>query len=119
MKSYEVRTKKLREISASGNEIAKSFALSREAEKWKYYSDQRDYVFGDNPDNLGPNAIINAAESYANSLDQWSLIKDRENKSALNLLAMPRVESDRSLRTFFDWSRGCNTRLEQMKQSLQ
>ena len=119
VKTYEVRTKKLREIGASGNEIAKSFALSREAEKWKYYSDQRDYVFGDNPDNLGPNALIYAAEGYANSLDQWSLIKDRENKSALNLLAMPRVESDRSLRTFFDWSRGCNTRLEQMKQSLQ
>jgi hypothetical protein len=118
VKSYEVRTKKLREIGASGNEFAKSFALSREAEKWKYYSDQRDYVFGDNPDNLGPNAIISAAESYANSLDQWSLIKDRENKSALNLLAMPRVESDRSLRTFFDWSRGCETRLEQMKQSI-
>ena len=90
VKSYEVRTKTLREISASGNEIAKTFALSREAEKWKYYSDQRDYVFGDNPDNPGPNAIINATESYANSLDQWSSIKDRESKSALNLLTVPK-----------------------------
>jgi hypothetical protein len=118
VKDYETRTKKLREISTSGKEIARAFLLSREAEKWRYYSEQMEYVFGDNPDNLGPNAIINATEGYANTLDQWSSIKDRENKSALNLLSAPQAESDRFLHTFFDWRGGCETRLQQMKQSI-
>jgi hypothetical protein len=119
VKDYETHAKKLREISASGKEMARTFLLAREAEKWRYYSEQMNYVFGDNPDNLGPNAIINATEGYANNLDRWSSIKDRENKSALNLLEAPHNESNRFLHTFFDWRGGCETRLEQMKQSIQ
>jgi hypothetical protein len=77
-----------------------------------------DYVFGDNPDNLGPNSITNAAEGYASSLEQWSSIKDRENKAALNLFSATRVESDRYLQTFFTWERECEKRVDQMKQSI-
>jgi hypothetical protein len=57
----------LRQISSSAKDLAKAFPQVRE--KWKYYAEQIDYIFGDNPDNEGPNAIINAAEGYANYLD--------------------------------------------------
>jgi hypothetical protein len=118
VKDYEVHLKTLREISDSGKKMAMAFLQARETEKWRYYSDQMGYVFGDNPDNLGPNSIINATDSYATNLDQWSSIKDRENKAALNLLEAPRIESERLLHTFFDWKGGCENRLEQMRQSI-
>jgi hypothetical protein len=117
-KDYETHIKELRYISASSKELATSFLVARGTAKWKYYSDQMDYVFGDNPDNLGPNSITNAAEGYASSLEQWSSIKDRENKAALNLFSATRVESDRYLQTFFTWERECEKRVDQMKQSI-
>jgi hypothetical protein len=118
VKHYEAHLKTLGEISESGKEMAKTFLGAREAEKWRYYSDQMGYVFGDNPDNLGPNSIINATGGYAVNLSRWSAIKDRENKDALNLLEAPRIESERLLHAFFDWERGCKLRLEQMRLSI-
>jgi hypothetical protein len=115
---YEDHRKQLRGIATPAKEMARSFLISRE-QKWRYYQDQMRYVFGDNPDNEGPNAIINATEGYANALDQWSSIQDRGSKGALTLLSTAQIESDRYLHTFFSWRQGCETRLAQMKQSIQ
>lgn len=115
---YGEHKKTLRGISNPAKEMARSFLISRE-QKWQYYQDQMSYVFGDNPDNEGPNAIINATEGYANALDQWSSIQDRGSKGALTLLSTAQEESDRYLRTFFTWRQGCEARLAQMKQSIQ
>jgi hypothetical protein len=107
---YEDHERKLRSIATPAKEMARSFLISRE-QKWRYYQDQMSYVFGDNPDNEGPNAIINATEGYANALDQWSSIQDRGSKGALTLLSTAQIESDRYLHTFFSWRQGCETRL--------
>ncbi len=115
---YEEHKKKLRGIASSAKEMARSFLISRQ-QKWRYYQDQMNYVFGDNPDNEGPNAIINATGGYANALDQWSSIQDRGSKGALMLLSTAQIESDRYLHTFFTWRQGCETRLAQVKQSIQ
>jgi hypothetical protein len=115
---YEEHKKKLLGIATPAKELARSFLMSRE-QKWRYYEYQMQYVFGDNPDNEGPNAIINATEGYANALDQWSSIQDRASEGALTLLSTAQTQSDAFLRTFFTWRQGCETRLTQMKQSIQ
>jgi hypothetical protein len=104
-------------MDGSARALAKSFSELRD--KWNYYRRQQDYVFGDNPDNEGPNAIINAISVYVFQLDQWSALQDRDNPAALNLLKSGAVEYTRNLNTFFKWKGGCDTRLAQMKQSLQ
>ena len=115
---YESRIKTLNDISTEGTKIGRTFSIAREQGSWKYYSAQTSYVFGDNPDNQGPNAIINAASGLAGSLQRWSSIKDRDNRSALDLLRDPHNEATTFLRTFFDWRSGCERRLEQVRQSL-
>jgi hypothetical protein len=115
--NYETHLKNLRTISSTGTELARKFSNTRAAGDWSYYSTQTNYVFGDNPDNLGPNAIINDA-SLAYTVEQWSSIKDRENKSALSLLSGAEADAERSLKVFYDWNSGCQSRLEKLKQSL-
>ena len=116
-KTFADRKKELTDMSESAKILAKSFVELRD--KWKYYERQRDYVFGDNPDNEGPNALINAMSVYVFQLDQWAALKDRDNPAALNLLKSGEVEYTRYLNTFFKWKGGCDNRLAQMKQSLQ
>jgi YVTN family beta-propeller protein len=36
-----------------------------------------DGIFGDNPDNQGPNSLINATESYRNYLEGWDTIQNK------------------------------------------
>jgi hypothetical protein len=116
-KTFADRRKELNDMSESAKALAKSFVELRD--KWKYYERQRDYVFGDNPDNEGPNALINAMSVYIFQLDQWAALKDRDNPAALNLVKSAGVEYSRYLNTFFKWKGGCDGRLAQMKQSIQ
>ena len=118
IRDYSMYITTLRSIGSSSEELAKSFLAHREAGDWLYYSEQAQFVFGDNPGNLGPNSITNAVEGLANSLEQWSSLKDRENKSALALLSLPQTESQRYLKTFFDWKTDCTTRLQQLRSWL-
>jgi len=116
-KTFAERRKELNDMSESAKALAKSFVELRD--KWKYYERQRDYVFGDNPDNEGPNALANAMSVYIFQLDQWAALKDRDNPAALNLVKSAEVEYTRYLNTFFKWKGGCDGRLAQMKQSIQ
>jgi hypothetical protein len=80
VKDYEKHIGDLRRIASAGKVISNSFLVARSEGEWKYYATQTGYVFRDNPDNLGPNSIINATEGLASHLEQWSSVKDRENK---------------------------------------
>lgn len=87
--------------------------------KWKYYQEQTAYLFGDNPYNLGPNALINAIEGIANHLTDWSTIPDKSQRPILNIEAAQQNDFEQGLREYFDWITGCQQRLEQIRQSIQ
>jgi hypothetical protein len=116
LNDYKGRIKALDDLTSEGKALASKFAREREQGMGKYYLAQTQTVFGDNPDNLGPNSILNSTGGLAAALEQWSTIQDR--KAALPLLGTPLNEADEHLRTFFNWERGCEGRLSQLRQSL-
>jgi hypothetical protein len=116
-RDVDTHIKVLRDIGASGNAYSKAFAQIRD--KWKYYPDQTDYIFGDNPDNLGPNALINAAAGFANYLHVWSKATNKDQQDALTLLKIQQNDYNDSLYRYFHWVQGSQQRLNQVKQSIQ
>jgi hypothetical protein len=87
-------------------------------EKWQYFPDQTEYVFGDNPFNAGEGSLVNAVEGITNSLNSWSKISNRNQQEILNFEAQPQVDFEKDLRQFFDWSNATLQRIKQMRQSL-
>jgi hypothetical protein len=87
-------------------------------EKWQYFPDQTEYVFGDNPFNAGEGMLVNIAEGMAGSLTSWSKISNRDQQDILNIEAQQQVDFEKDLRQFFDWANGTLQRIKQMRQSL-
>jgi hypothetical protein len=114
-KNVDEHVKTLPEIGAAGMGYQKTFYQVRD--KWKYYPDQTDYIFGENPDNLGPNALINTASGLEYFLADWSKAANREQ--ALNLISTPLNDGTQSLSHYFQWVRESQQRLNQVKQSIQ
>ncbi len=117
-RDFEAHKRTLSEIDQSAKLFAKSFPQVRS--KWKYFQEQTNYVFGDNPDNEGPNAVINAAEAYSGYLDRWITIPapNREQRPILDLLEVIQNHFDTYIRNFALWRQGCDRRLSQMKDSI-
>ena len=115
-KDYQSRIARLREISPLTKQYAAAFMALRT--KWDYYREQTEYVSGDNPDNLGPNSLTNAAEGFANYLERWGAIQNKDNQNVLNLLSEGKDDCNSRIRTFSIWYQGCKARLEQMKASI-
>lgn len=116
-KTVDVHIKKMHELDASAWAYSKAFRQVRD--KWKYYPDQTDYIFGDNPDNLGPNTLINGIEEYVNFLERWSKIQNKDQQEIRFLLADESNRYDEWMRRFSTWLQGCQQRLGQIKKSIQ
>jgi hypothetical protein len=106
----------LSNITAEGWKYQKAFPPLRT--KWDMFREQSEYIFGDNPDNLGPNAIINSSEAYRNYLEWWNTIPNKDQRPALNLLSVEHNEAQGYLDNFFKWQRGCVARLDEMRGSI-
>jgi hypothetical protein len=115
--NYQSHIAKLREISPLTKQYAKDFTALRT--KWAYYREQTEYVFGGNPDNLGPNSLTNAAEGLANYLERWGAVQNKNDQNVLNLLDEGKNDCYSRILTFANWNRECKERLEQMKASIQ
>jgi hypothetical protein len=87
-------------------------------EKWQYFPDQTEYVFGDNPFNAGEGLLVNTLEGMVGSLTSWSKISNRDQKEILNIEAQQQVGFEKDLRQFFDWANATLQRIKQMRQSL-
>jgi len=87
-------------------------------EKWQYFPDQTNYVFGDNPFNAGEGYLVDDAEGMANSLTSWSKISNRDQQEILNIEAQQQAEFEEKLHKFFNWTNGTLQRIKQMRQSL-
>ena len=116
-KDFDAHKNTLSAINSSAKELKQSFPQLRD--KWKFYADQTNYIFGDNPDNEGPNTIINAVEGYSNYLDRWIKIQNKEDRSVLDLFDTEQREFNERIRGFALWKQDCERRLEQMKKSIQ
>jgi hypothetical protein len=92
--------------------------LQRLQEKWQYFPNQTEYVFGDNPYNEGLGLLANATEGMANALTSWSKIANRDQRDILNIEAQQQVDFEKNLRQFFDWANVSLPRIRQMRQSL-
>lgn len=92
--------------------------LQRVQEKWQYFPNQTEYVFGDNPFNAGEGLLVNAIEGLTNALTRWSKIANRDQEDILNIEAEQQNEFEKELHTFFDWVNGSLQRIKQMRQSL-
>jgi hypothetical protein len=116
IQDYQMHKTELLQIASSSKDFAKTFPQTRE--KWKYYSDQTNYIFGDNPDNDGPNAITNAVLGYVNHIDHWATIQNKEQRAVLDDFSYAQSDFQGYLTTFSRWHQGCETRLAQMRDSV-
>ncbi|MBZ5694536.1 MAG: hypothetical protein LAN36_04145 [Acidobacteriia bacterium] len=92
--------------------------LQKFQDRWRYFSDQTEYVFGDNPFNAGEGLLVNAIEGMAGSLTSWSKISNRDQQDILAIEGQSQVAYEADLRHFFDWVNGTLARIKQMRQSL-
>jgi len=113
--NVDVHIKTLHDITPLAKEYYKT--LEQTINKGRYYSDQTDYIFGDNPYNLGPNAIINTTEGFANYLTDWAKAANR--KEVLNLVSPQANDYNQMMTRFMQWVQGCRQRLDQVKRSIQ
>ncbi len=91
--------------------------LEQAITKGQYFQDQTNYIFGDNPFNLGPNSVINATQALADFLSNWSRASNR--KEMLTLVPTGQNDAAQYMQHYSQWIQGCRQRLEQVKQSLQ
>jgi hypothetical protein len=86
--------------------------LQRFQDKWQYFLNQTEYVFGDNPFHAGEGLLVNAVEGMANALTSWSRISNRDQQDILNIEAQQQVDFEKNLRQFFDWGNGTHERIK-------
>jgi len=118
-KDFQSHVTALRAMEQLALQYGKDFMALRT--KWSYYPGQTSFVFGDNPDNLGPNALANAFHSHAYYLENWgaALQGNRDSAQAINLLSDAKNKFQSELNDFSKWDQGCRKRLEQMKAAIQ
>jgi hypothetical protein len=115
VKDLEARKRKIADIRASAREYERLFAQQRE--KWKYYANQINFIFGDNPDN---NALIlrNAVDEYAAHLDAVLATNNNNEGEIKKLLWVEDIRYDEAIRNFALWNQYCARQLAQVKNSL-
>ena len=115
-KEAKAHQKVLSDLAAEAWKYQKAFPALRY--KWNIFGEQTEYIFGDNPDNLGPNALINAAEGYRDYLGMWNVIDNKEPPPVLNLLTFAQNEFQARINTYIKWHQGCVARLAEMRNSI-
>jgi hypothetical protein len=117
-KNVDEHIKILRDLSTSA--MDRYHGLQHFQQKWQYFPNQTEYVFGGNPFNEGVGLLGNATEGMATSLTRWSKIPQpsRDQQDILNIEAQQQVDCEKYLRQFFDWASLTLQRVKQMRQSL-
>lgn len=76
-------------------------------------------MFGDNPDNLGWGKLANAFDGYAYHLETWGAIQNKDDQRVRNMLPEYKTQFEQMLGEYSSFNGGCETRLQQMKDSIQ
>jgi hypothetical protein len=117
VKDLETHITKLHGLASSAKEYGKANMALRS--KWNYYPEQTQYVFGDNPDNLGWGKLANAFDGYAYHLETWGVIQNKDDQRVVSILAEDRTQFETLLNEYSLFNQGCKGRLEEMKASIQ
>ena len=115
-KNVQSHLKTLTALAADGWRYQKAFPVTRN--KWDMFREQTEYIFGDNPDNLGPNSLINAADGYKNYLEWWNVIQNKEQQPIINLLTVQQNEFQNRMNGFGKWRSECRNRITEMRKSI-
>jgi hypothetical protein len=87
--------------------------------KSQYYHENFEFVFGDNPHNLGPNKLINAMSALRNDLDAWgSAVTDKSSQASMYLLSEAKSKFEAQLTEYNQWNGGCRQRLAAIRESI-
>jgi hypothetical protein len=114
LNSYE---KSWTDLTDEGWKYQKAFPQLRS--KWQHqFGDQADYIFGDNPDNQGPNALINATSVLKGFLDAWKTIPRSSSIQRDYFYGLAGNEYQMRMKMFGDWNQVCFTRLTEMRNSI-
>ena len=109
--SYE---KSFADLEDEGWKYQKAFPQMRS--KWgQTFNDQTQYIFGDNPDNLGPNALINSVSVFKGLLDAWKTVPKSSNVRSDYFFGLANNEFQMRMKMFADWNQGCLNRLTEMR----
>jgi hypothetical protein len=100
---------KLLAAQSLDKEFESSFSAQRE--KWKYYQDNFDYIFGPNPDG-SMHLARNGIEDYLNYLDRWARIENKTEQPILQLLWHPQIRFDQFVIDFAHWRQESSTRFD-------
>lgn len=93
-------------------------ALVRFQQKWQYFADKTEYVFGDNPFNAGVSLLQGAAGGMVHTLTAWSNVSSRDQNEIINMESDQQTDCERYLKQFFDWTTVTLQRVKQMRESL-
>jgi hypothetical protein len=115
--SFSLYEKSWADLTDEGWKYQKSFPLLRT--KWQQqFDDQTQYIFGDNPDNQGPTALINATSVYKGFLQAWKTVPRSGSIHGDYFLGLANNEYQVRMKMFGDWNRGCFSRLTEMRDSI-
>lgn len=92
--------------------------LQKFQSEYQYFSDQTQYIFGDNPFNAGEGLLLTAISGMTIGLTSWSKITNRDQREILNLESQFQSDCEMDLRHFFEWVNVSLQRITQMRQSL-
>ena len=85
----------------------------------QYFSEQTEYIFGDNPFNAGLGLTLNIIEGMSGRLSDRSEIQNREQPKVLELVGSFQSEYETQLNQFFQRANISLQRITQMRQSLE
>ena len=114
--SFSPYGKSWADLTDAGLRYQNSFPRLRS--KWQEFGDQTEHIFGDNPDNQGPNALINAVSAYKSFLDAWQTVPKSGSVNRDYFLSVAGIEYQMRMKMFGDWNQGCFTRLTEMRNSI-
>jgi hypothetical protein len=106
---------KLIAAQALDKEFEKNFLSERE--RWKYYQNNFDYVFGPNPDG-SMHLARNGIEDFLNYLERWAKIENKTEQPILQLLWWPEIKLHGFVYDFSHWKQESSARLDQVRSSL-
>jgi len=90
-------------------------------QKWQYFSDQTEYILGDDRGDsvaAAMDSLTNASQGMANSLGDWAKISNKDQPAVLNIEAQQQSDCENYLQQFTKWASVTHQRINQMKQSL-
>ena len=106
----------LKELEDEGWQYQKAFPQLRA--KWqRKFEEQTAYIFGDNPDNEGPNALLNAVSTFRGFLGAWKTVPTCVTNANF-FFGLANNQYQTRMKMFADWNGGCLRRLAEMRNSI-